>query len=86
LIRWTTAGGGLRSDKPFTNVAEQTQMMLISQRTAVWFQPRGSMRVRSDVEAIWDADFAGYLSAYRAYGDPKKRGIAPKATDSALES
>jgi hypothetical protein len=42
-------------------------------------QPRFSIRARSDVEAIWDAVFVTFLSAYRGYGDTKKaRKMRPK--------
>jgi hypothetical protein len=34
-------------------------------------EPRFSIRARSDVEAIWDAVFAIFLSAYWGYGDTK---------------
>jgi hypothetical protein len=37
-------------------------------------KPRFSIGALSDVEVIWDAVFATFLSAYRGYGDTKWRG------------
>jgi hypothetical protein len=45
-------------------------------------KPRFSIRVRSEVAAIWDAVFAACLSAYRGYSDKNGVEYAPEATDS----